>query len=922
MLQLLLTAHDGGTAWRHALAPDEARAGWECVGPLGLARRVGQLVGVPANIASAPDRLAAYAARLDVDDDAMRSYSASRSTDPFGVAAFLLGLRDRLRLADWNGSALGGSGRLADLSRLESRAEPLPPGLPDVLARLAAAVRGRRLDAPLEVRLSAPRAAFAPLVMSLLDALASAGATVADAPADAPLAPPDTDLGRLQRALVNPAAPPAALTGDGSLLLLEADTSIEAAELCSDFLAQGELDATTVLAAAESDVLDAALARHGLPTIGLPVTSTLRPQLQALPLRLALAYTPQEPFRAAELLLLPGGPLPASVRRRLLDALAEMPGLWSPAWHEAVGAIGEEAANRARANGASEADARKERSALEARIREWFGAEPADAAGLTAARAAAIARDVGAWLQARATFAAESEDASAHEDAALWYQAASVARSLGRMLLSRPPAEVLRPVTLMHLHALAAAEGAQRAPWPPQAGRPAVALRAADVLPGASRVVWWGFVQDVELGAAADSLSDTERAALASAGVTLPGPGVARAAEAWSWRRTVLAARGAAAFVRWRIVGAEVLQPHPFLDELETRVAKGALAACTVASEAALARRARVCRPRTVALGPTPAIEPRTIWRTQPVTVDGTQSASQLRTLLGCPFYWTLRYPGALRPGRALELPDGDRLLGDFAHRLLQDLLTGPEALSVDSAIDEDARAWVEREFDARVATEAAPLVLRGRELERDRARRLVGRAAVSLVRHLRAGDWVPIAAEHELSGRFDGHPVKGYADLVVRRRHDGVRAVIDLKLSGFDYRRAELEKGRGLQLALYATMLGLEGGKLPPAAYVILEDAAFLTTTPQAFPGAIEVEGPSLEQALSIARGTLGLWKTALDAGCIPAAIRKSSWDEDVAEVVGPVPGPKDPGRYPPECGFCTFTTMCEVRIGGEVRA
>jgi hypothetical protein len=44
MLQLLLAPNDGGTAWRHALAPGEARAGWECLGPQGLARRVGRLL--------------------------------------------------------------------------------------------------------------------------------------------------------------------------------------------------------------------------------------------------------------------------------------------------------------------------------------------------------------------------------------------------------------------------------------------------------------------------------------------------------------------------------------------------------------------------------------------------------------------------------------------------------------------------------------------------------------------------------------------------------------------------------------------------------------------------------------------------------------------------------------------------------------
>ncbi len=40
MLHLLLTPSDGGTAWRHLLADGEARAGFECVGPIGLARRL------------------------------------------------------------------------------------------------------------------------------------------------------------------------------------------------------------------------------------------------------------------------------------------------------------------------------------------------------------------------------------------------------------------------------------------------------------------------------------------------------------------------------------------------------------------------------------------------------------------------------------------------------------------------------------------------------------------------------------------------------------------------------------------------------------------------------------------------------------------------------------------------------------------
>ncbi|MFL5270909.1 MAG: hypothetical protein ACJ79E_02420, partial [Anaeromyxobacteraceae bacterium] len=270
MLDLLLTPTDGGTAWRHQLAPGQARAGWECVGPRGLARRLGRVLGYPAEPASLPDRLSAYASRLERHDDGTRSYSRSRRSDPYGVAAYLLALRDRLRLAAWQGTALAGSARLADLSALEALATPsLQPGLPDVLHALVAAVaQAGALPVPITIRLAAPREGFAPIVLRLVEALASAGASVCDPVPDAACAPADTDLGRLQRSLLDPALPRAPLAGDGSFLLLEADTPVEAAELAASALRDRPLPSATLVVAGEDGALDAALFRQGLPTLG------------------------------------------------------------------------------------------------------------------------------------------------------------------------------------------------------------------------------------------------------------------------------------------------------------------------------------------------------------------------------------------------------------------------------------------------------------------------------------------------------------------------------------------------------------------------------------------------------------------------------------------------------------------------------
>src|SRR6266540_2383272 len=159
MLELLLTARDGGTAWRHLFAPGQARAGWECVGPLGLAKRLGRLFGVRGEPAPHAERVSAYATRLAELDDGARSFSRSRASDPWGVASYLLALRDRLRAGEWDGGALAGSPRPADLP------EPLP------------------------LRIAGPEAAFEPIVRSVVAALATRGATVEREGDEAPSAP-------------------------------------------------------------------------------------------------------------------------------------------------------------------------------------------------------------------------------------------------------------------------------------------------------------------------------------------------------------------------------------------------------------------------------------------------------------------------------------------------------------------------------------------------------------------------------------------------------------------------------------------------------------------------------------------------------------------------------------------------------------
>jgi len=375
--------------------------------------------------------------------------------------------------------------------------------------------------------------------------------------------------------------------------------------------------------------------------------------------------------------------------------------------------------------------------------------------------------------------------------------------------------------------------------------------------------------------------------------------------------------------VRWRLAGAEPTAAHAFFDELITRVARGAIAACTITSERLLA--GDVCpawQPNTTSVPHDAPMAQRPAWIVPAATVAPTRevSASSLDTFLGCPFRWAMQYQAALQPGRGVDLPDGDRLAGNFAHRILQDMLCGAAKLDVAKTTESDARAWAWRAFDDSVATEAAPLVRRGAEVRRDRVRTLIGNAAAALVRVLKQGGWSPVEAERKVSGTFAGQSASGRVDLVVAK--DGREALVDMKLGGLKYKRIALENGQAIQLALYAAMMKGTAKALPSSGYFILEDGQLLTTDPTAFPGATIVSGPSAADTLAAAEKGFGYWKTVLAKGLLPVPHKDQAWVAAVTTAAGPPPDEGDPARYEAGCLFCNFATICVAPVIEEVDA
>ena len=895
MLELLLFTHDGGTGWRHLLGEGASRAGWEPTGPMGLRRRFGTLLGVPVESAPAPLRLAAFDRALAAHDDGRRCYSRSRAVDPVGVARFLLALRDRLRSAGWDGRELRSSPRLRDLSAIERALEALPPGEPERLdGLLAALAKAGELPDPPILRLAMPLDAFDAGARRLVQAAAAAGCAIEGPPDERPLAPEAKDLGKLQRALLGEGARPA-LAGDGTLRILEADTPAEAAELLAASLRDRPLGRAAIVVPAEGALFDAALARQGLPTLGASTASPWRPALQLLPLRLELAFRPRDPLRAVELLLLPGAPLPAKARFRLIRALQETPGFGNPRWLRAI----EESV----AEAAAESPEKGER--LRRQIDDWFGGEPhAPSEGIPAAEAARLCEKVAGWLRARGS----------DEEATDFLAAAGVAATLQALLAAREGRIPL--LELRRLHDAVVGGGIDEPSTASQAGRAALCATPEQLVDGVSEVVHWAFVGEAAAGAAPDPWTPPEREELTAAGLLLDAPGARRTNESRGWRRAVLAAADRLTLVRWRLSGNEAATPHPFEDELSSRLAPGALGRCVVPSAATLQEGAA---PAVERLDPLPPVSPRPVWRLPPATIAPRErtSYSELEKLFGCPLAWALQYRARLEPGRAAQIQDGPRLEGDFGHAILGDLLAGPERLELGGATPDEAAARVERAFDARIESEAAPLARPERFLDRERLRRELSDSARALVSLLQASGLGVEGVEAEVAGSFAGLPIEGRIDLLLSKGRAPRAALVDLKRDGRNH-RDRLEEGRALQLAIYAR-LAAKGARWPATGYFSLRDAR-LFTRDELFVGAARVDGPADRETFEGAEKGYRVWRKLLDAGFVPATHEAlGGWEEEAAGLAGgPLPE-EGPARERPPCPWCEFATLCESRVPEE---
>lgn len=882
-----------GAAWDEGLGAGGARAarvGHVTVGPMGLLEIIRTRFGLRGPEIPRPMRIAAYRAALE--DAAPEWCARSFAVDPWAVAKRMLGWRDELVAAGWDG-ALGG-------------ADAGPGAGGDASPRLRAlAAAERHFESP------GPADALKEAVDVLGDLVAEGSGwphgidsvTVVGEPGDLP-APWPGVLAALEAlgVTVAPAAAPGHLR---ELDIVSAATEWEAAESAARILAT--MPGASLVATAHTEVLDHELARRGLPRAGLSPTSDQRATSQIVPIFLAAITAPVDVHAVAAFLDLkvtvtnaesgevrPVGIVPSRVRGGFLNALTLQPGVGGDAWRavlddlraaahataaEMEGArhsgTGDSGANPASGTGRPAVDEHDVElaEALDAMV-------TVDALSFTGGTCP-TGRIVGAlgWLEGRLRSLGGALDAPellrvsgtvATTIAVLRERASVTEQELGRIIADCCPEDP---------SPLAGAEA-----W----DRPR--RTAPGLIGGEGPVLWWGAVDPASRERGTWTPVEVDQLARLSVVVASPAD-IARARSAADLAGLRRAGRVIA--VVPRSINGAATAIHPLLAFAATDVAaSGAPVGVTGADDAGEFDVEKLLEELTgetadqVAGGTwsfgdarlgvhTPetwipdagAVEALAVDRT---VADGRNllpeklSFSQIEKLLMHRMEWLLERRLGVSPGWQTDIPTGNRMIGSFLHAIVEEIVGAMQERG-DFPVTE---ATVDALFDELLPQYASELALPGNARLRGQVRN-EAREAIPLmfgtlakagmtVRAAEANFELPLELTLRAPGEGDdgggeaadaeagsGEKVKKHRVTVVGFRDlDAVDAagdpvVVDMKYSLSKKKYPEIvESGRALQLATYAwSVTAADGASLPLAAvtsaYFELKFARFSSTHP-----------------------------------------------------------------------------------------
>lgn len=628
---------------------------------------------------------------------------------------------------------------------------------------------------------------------------------------DTPAAASGVDLGWLQRHLTGEVSGKKKGSGDASLLILKSRRDSDAAIFLAQWLAQNPGWKPVFLIPEMNRTLEQALLLEGFPALGVLSASLARPSLQVLKLAPVFLWEPVDVFKIMEFVTLPVKPLDDGLALEIARVLAEKPGLFSDTWFGAVLGYLD-----------------KEGIAPEAREQYefWFSRRRYRAEGAAPKRDAQELYDyLHRWARKvyeetkNATLLVLAEQARRIRD----LLETLPEQRLGFLELERIVRTIYEPAPVQITQA--------------ETGRFDYVHQPGALAAPADMLIWWNCHFDGK-APRPDHWRREERAWLAGRSAAPDEPlSESRRAQLLDRRPVLRASHKLILVVPEQADGSEALPSlllsdveaafdtaQPFTFNLDDEAGRQALMNLGNMPQSVLLQGRVIARPRPQLL----------IHAPERLLENEYETPTSLESLFYYPHRWFFRQKLRLFPSSLLSVSRDQTLLGSLAHRFFE-LLLQENPLDWDK---KNVRDWIDEKAGVMLEREGATLLLYGREPERNQFLQRVKNAAWSLIDQVRNNGWHIVATEQELQGEFAGLPVRGKADLILRRDTDEW-AIVDLKWSGARRRKEMIQNGEDLQLILYARLLP------PPenwahTAYFILEDGKMIARNKAAFRDAV----------------------------------------------------------------------------------
>jgi len=898
-MKILLGLHLDGAAFPGPLQGQEAAVGVVATGPSGMLGILEQRLGTRGKVTPQAVRIAQYQQRLAAQAD-QRFYSQSFVADSWSTAKRLLSFRDELAMAGWSFQGAAPTRRLVDLAAVETVQKcELSHGLGERMhdmMRALAEIRDIEIEA---VGIVEPVADWPPIWRKIFQLLQAQGVRFSPLETDRHCPAIDSLLNSLKLASAQGVPIQNKLPADESLVFLTAATRQESAEALAawlDHLPQASAEKTLIIRNGGCRLLDQALHRRRLPRLGHDSRSRWREAAQTLACSLVLRWAPVNVGGLLEFLSLQRSPVPRHAALRFKKALSDAPGIGGPAWErakqEALTAYSQMLAEN------SSAVSRTKLEEFRKDLAFWLESERfLPEVGMPAATAREVCLRIERWAYQTAISVKVEGDENL---------LATAGRMAGEVAaaITASNVEVITKAQLDRVLDAVLASGIE-APGVFTEASPWHVIDAPGQLFGpVDTIIWWNFTEP-DTSVPLQPWNAKEHEWLSSQGCLLDAPRSARARIAASWRRPLRYATSRLVLVGWESDRGQTAPPHPYLDELEFLLGDTHLAVNTATLLSA---------PLTHFQGvDLPSFETQTqalpssiaVWR----IAEGKdwrreqESYSSMEILLRCPLAWVFKYWAKLRGADVSSLPKTNTMVGTLCHVIMETCFQRGQLTDKDNA-----GALALSLFDDLVEKMAAPLLERGREVEKLRYRELIGRSVERICQLLSELRLEPVETEASRSrGLPTGNTFEGKIDMLLRKQNDHASTLFwDFKWTGnSNYKREELQQGKAFQLAAYSWVLSEGKFQSPPGAFYMLAQQELFSVHWPGLPTRYSVTEDSLAETWASALSTYMERLEMLRAGKI-----------EVTGLLGTLEDTEEADdamlRLEPNCKWCEFITLC----------